>query len=104
MSKKTHQQQLAARKAKRQAERDAERRRQRRNLAVTVASIVTVVVVVVGAFVVFGGGDGKPAAAPSVPAENKPSSIPTAMAPAPKRPKPLAAEVTCTYKKSAESA
>ncbi|WP_427885076.1 peptidylprolyl isomerase [Kribbella sp. GL6] len=104
MSKKTHQQQLAARKAKRQEERAAEHRRQRRNLAVTVASVVTVVVVVVGAFVVFGGGDEKPAAAPSVAAENKPASIPTAMFPAPKRATPLAAEVNCTYKKSAEPA
>ncbi|GAA3125205.1 peptidyl-prolyl cis-trans isomerase B (cyclophilin B) [Kribbella aluminosa] len=104
MSKKTHQQQLAARKAKRQAERDAEHRRQRRNVAVTVAAVVTVVVVVVGAFVVFGGGAGKPAAAPSVAPENKPSSIPTAMFPAPKRAKPLAAEMNCTYKKSADPA
>jgi len=38
MSKKTHQQQLAARKAKRLAERESERRRQRRNLAITIAS------------------------------------------------------------------
>lgn len=104
MSKKTHQQQLAARKAKRQAEREAERHKQRRNLAITVASVVTVVVVVVGAFVVFGGSDNKPAATPSVAAENKPASIPTAMFAAPKRPKPLAAEVSCTYKKSTEPA
>jgi peptidyl-prolyl cis-trans isomerase B (cyclophilin B) len=107
MSKKTHQQQLAARKARRQAERDAERRKQRRNLAVTVASVLTVVVVVVGAFVVFGGGGGDdtPAAGTlTAPPDNKPSSIPTAIAPAPKRPTPLAAEVNCTYKKSAEPA
>ncbi|MGZ0148407.1 peptidylprolyl isomerase [Kribbella sp. WER1] len=106
MSKKTHQQQLAARKAKRQAERDAEHRRQRRNLAVTVAAVVTVVVVVVGAFVVFGGGgDNQPAAGSTEAApDNKPSSIPTAMFPAPKRATPLAAEVNCTYKKSAEPA
>ncbi|MFF0344906.1 peptidylprolyl isomerase [Kribbella sp. NPDC004875] len=106
MSKKTHQQQLAARKAKRQAERDAERRRQRRNLAITVTAVATVVVVVVGVFLVFGvGGDDKPAAAgQTAPAENRPASIPTAMAAAPKRPTPLAAEVNCTYKKSAEPA
>ncbi|MFG1906337.1 peptidylprolyl isomerase [Kribbella sp. NPDC048928] len=107
MSKKTHQQQLAARKAKRQAERDLERRRQRRNVAVTVAAVLTVLVVVVGAFVVFGGGgDDTPAA--STPSEaapgNKPSTIPTAMAPAPKRATPLAAEVNCTYKKGTEPA
>ena len=109
MSKKTHQQQLAARKAKRLAERESERRRQRRNLAITIASVATVVVVIVGVFVVFGvGGDDKPAAAPSDQAsagpENKPTSIPTAMAPAPKRATPLPAEVNCTYKKSAEPA
>lgn len=105
MSKKTHQQQLAARKAKRQAERESERRRQRRNLGITVTAVAAVVVVLVGVFVVFGvGGDDKPAASASAPAENKPASIPTAMAAAPKRATPLASEVNCTYKKSAEPA
>jgi peptidyl-prolyl cis-trans isomerase B (cyclophilin B) len=112
MSKKTHQQQLAARKAKRQAERDAERRRQRRNLAVGITAIAAVIVVVVGVFVVFGvggGKDGTPAAAPTeLPASagpgNKPSSIPTALAAPLKRPTPLASEVSCTYKKSTEPA
>jgi peptidyl-prolyl cis-trans isomerase B (cyclophilin B) len=109
MSKKTHQQQLAARKARRLAERELERRRQRRNLAITIASVATVVVVIVGVFVVFGvGGGDKPAAASGDQAtagpENKPTSIPTAMAPAPKRATPLPAEVSCTYKKSAEPA
>jgi peptidyl-prolyl cis-trans isomerase B (cyclophilin B) len=110
MSKKTHQQQLAARKAKRLAEREAEHRRQRRNLAVTITSVVAVVAVVVGVFVVFGvGGDDKPAASPSeLPSaagpDNKPSSIPTALAGPLKRPTPLAAEVNCTYKKGAEAA
>src|SRR5882672_10146626 len=101
MTKRTHQQQLAVRKAKRQAERDAERRRQRRNVAITVASVATVVVVIIGVFVVFGvGGSDQPAASnqPTAGPENKPSSIPSALAPAPKRAKPLAAEVTCTYK------
>ncbi|RZT28263.1 peptidyl-prolyl cis-trans isomerase B (cyclophilin B) [Kribbella sp. VKM Ac-2569] len=105
MTKKTHQQQLAARKAKRQAEREIERRRQRRNLGITVTAVAAVVVVLVGVFVVFGvGGDDKPAASASAPAENKPASIPTAMGPAPKRATPLASEVNCTYKKSAEPA
>lgn len=104
MSKKTHQQQLAARKARRQAEREAERRRQRRNLAVSVTAIVAVVAVLVGVFVVFGlGGEDEPVASTAAP-ENKPASIPTAMGPAPKRPTPLASEVTCTYTKSAEPA
>ncbi|MEU8223232.1 peptidylprolyl isomerase [Kribbella sp. NPDC048915] len=93
MSKKTHQQQLAARKAKRQAEREAERRRQRRNVGITVTTIALVVVVVVGAFLVFGvGGDDEPAA----------STVP--LAPAPTRATPLPAEVNCTYKKSSEPA
>jgi peptidyl-prolyl cis-trans isomerase B (cyclophilin B) len=106
MSKKTHQQQLAARKAKRQAERELERRRQRRNLGITMTAVAAVVVVLVGVFVVFGvGGDDKPAASSASAApENKPASIPTAMAPAPKRATPLPSEVNCTYKKSAEPA
>jgi peptidyl-prolyl cis-trans isomerase B (cyclophilin B) len=110
MSKKTHQQQLAARKAKRQAERVAERRRQRRSLAITVTAIAAVVVVVVGVFVVVGNtGDDSPAASPtSLPSaagpDNKPKSIPTALAAAPKRATALPAEVTCTYKKGAEAA
>jgi peptidyl-prolyl cis-trans isomerase B (cyclophilin B) len=110
MSKKTHQQQLAARKAKRQAERAAERRRQRRNLAITVTAIAAVVVVVVGVFIVVGNGkDSSPSAAPTeLPAsagpDNKPKSIPTALAAPLKRPTALPAEVSCTYKKSAEAA
>ncbi|TDU88575.1 peptidyl-prolyl cis-trans isomerase B (cyclophilin B) [Kribbella voronezhensis] len=115
MSKKTHQQQLAQRKAQRQAERDAERRRQRRMLTVTITAIVAVVVVIVGLFVALGTNDkDTPAAgdtpspsstAPSAPgAENKPKSIPTALAAAPQRTTPLASEVDCSYKKSTEPA
>ncbi|MFI7064589.1 peptidylprolyl isomerase [Kribbella sp. NPDC050124] len=104
MSKKTHQQQLAARKAKRQAEREAERRRQRRNLAVTVTAVVAVVAVVVGVFIVLGTGDDDAPAASTARTENMPKSIPTALAPAPKRETPLPAEVSCTYKKGTEAA
>jgi peptidyl-prolyl cis-trans isomerase B (cyclophilin B) len=112
MSKKTHQQQLAQRKAVRQAERDAERRRQRRQLTITITAVAAVVVVIVGLFVVLGNnGDDTPAASstpsPSTAppgAENKPKSIPTALAAAPKRTTPLASEVDCSYKKSAEPA
>ncbi|MEV5968360.1 peptidylprolyl isomerase [Kribbella sp. NPDC051952] len=111
MSKKTHQQQLAQRKRQRQAERDAERRRQRKNLAISVTAIAAVVVVVVGVFVVFGvpGGDSSPAAAPtelpsSAGPDNKPASIPTALAAPLKRATPLPAEVSCAYKKSTEPA
>jgi peptidyl-prolyl cis-trans isomerase B (cyclophilin B) len=110
MSKKTHQRELAVRKAKRQAEREAERRRQRRNVAITITAVAAVVVVLVGVFVVVGGGnDNSPSASPtelpsSAGPDNKPSSIPTAMAAPLKRPTPLPAEVNCTYKKSTEPA
>jgi len=117
MSKKTHQQQLAQRKAQRQAERDAERRRQRRMLSVTITAIVAVVVVIVGLVIVLGNnGKDTPAASdtpsPSAPTalpstagpDNKPKSIPTALAALPKRTTPLASEVACSYKKSAEPA
>ncbi|GAB3934569.1 hypothetical protein GCM10029976_043710 [Kribbella albertanoniae] len=111
MSKRTHEQQLAARKAKRQAERQAEQARQRRNLAVTVTAVVAVVAVLVGVFVIFGPkGSDTPAASdtPSAPADagpdGKPKSIPTALAAPLKRPAPLPAEVDCSYKKGAEPA
>ncbi len=111
MSKKTHQHQLAQRKAKRLAEREAERRRQRRNLGITITAIAAVVVVVVGVFVVIGpgGGSDTPAAAPtelpsSAGPDNKATNIPTALAAPLKRPTPLPAEVSCTYKKSTEPA
>jgi peptidyl-prolyl cis-trans isomerase B (cyclophilin B) len=107
MSRKTHEHQLAQRKAQRQAERQAERAKQRRMLAVTITSIVAVVVVIAGVFVVIAkntGNDTPAAAAPAVGAENKPKSIPTAIAAPPKRPKALAAEVDCSYTKSAEPA
>jgi peptidyl-prolyl cis-trans isomerase B (cyclophilin B) len=116
MSKKTHQQQLAQRKAVRQAERDAERRRQRRMLTVTITAIAAVVVVIVGLFVVLGNngkdtpaaGDTPSSAPTALPAtagpDNKPKSIPTAIMAAPKRTTPLASEVDCSYKKSGAAA
>jgi peptidyl-prolyl cis-trans isomerase B (cyclophilin B) len=118
MSKKTHQQQVAARKAQRQAERQAERERQRRMLTITITAIVSVVVVIVGVFFIAAntGGKSTPAAGstPSTSAptslpstagpDDKPKSIPTALAPAPKRPTPLPAEVDCSYKATTEAA
>ncbi|MFI5709896.1 peptidylprolyl isomerase [Kribbella sp. NPDC051620] len=121
MSRKTHEHQLAQRKAQRLAERQAERARQRRMLAITITSIVAVVVVIAGVFVVVAKNTGKddtpaaastpsanpsdqPSAQTSAGPENKPKSIPTALAPAPKRATPLAAEVDCSYTKSAEPA
>ncbi|NEA36523.1 peptidylprolyl isomerase [Streptomyces sp. SID13031] len=116
MSRKTHEHQLAQRKAQRQAERQAERAKQRRMLGVTIGAIVAVVVVIGGVVVAVAqnSGNDTPAAGstpstgdtPSAPtgAENKPVSIPTAIAAAPKRAKPLAAEVDCSYTKAAEAA
>jgi peptidyl-prolyl cis-trans isomerase B (cyclophilin B) len=117
MSKKTHQHQLAQRKAQRMAERQAERARQRRMLAITITAIVAVVVVITGVFVVLANNGNDTPAATSTPSastpsalpstagpDNKPKSIPTALAAPLKRPKPLAAEVNCSYKKSTEPA
>jgi peptidyl-prolyl cis-trans isomerase B (cyclophilin B) len=117
MSKKTHQHQLAQRKAQRLAERQAEQARQRKMLIITITAIVSVVVVIAGVFLIATntGGDttpaasgstpsAEPSAAPTAGAENKPKSIPTALAAPVKRPKPLAAEVDCTYTKGAEPA
>jgi peptidyl-prolyl cis-trans isomerase B (cyclophilin B) len=118
MSKKTHQQQVAHRKAQRQAERQAERERQRRMLTITITAIASVVVVIVGVFFIAAstGGNSTPAAGstPSTSAptslpstagpDDKPKSIPTALAPAPKRATPLPAEVACSYKNSAAPA
>jgi peptidyl-prolyl cis-trans isomerase B (cyclophilin B) len=114
MSKKTHEQQLAARKAQRQAERAAERARQRRMVGVTITAIVSVVVVIVGAVLIAANTSGKdtptagdtPSTEPtmSVPTEagpdSKPKSIPTALAAPLKRPSALPAEVDCSYTKS----
>ena len=116
MSKKTHQQQLAARKAARQAERAAEQARQRRMLAITITAIVSVVAVIAVVFVIAANtGDDTPSASdtPSTaPTElpatagpsNKPASIPTALAAPLVRPTPLPAEVDCTYTKGTEAA
>src|SRR5690349_20292308 len=114
MSKKTHEQQLAARKAQRQAERAAERARQRRMLGITIAAIVSVVVVIVGVVLIAANTSGKetPAAGDtptsSQPTEaapgNKPVSIPTALAAPLKRPTALPAEVDCTYTKGGPAA
>ncbi|GAA1556864.1 peptidylprolyl isomerase [Kribbella sancticallisti] len=118
MSKKTHQHQLAQRKAQRLAERQAEQARQRKMLVITITAIVSVVAVIAGVFVLAANsGDNETPAAADTPSasaptgapstagpDNKPKSIPTALAAAPKRPKPLAAEVDCAYNKSAEPA
>jgi peptidyl-prolyl cis-trans isomerase B (cyclophilin B) len=118
MSKKTHQHQVAQRKAQRQAERQAERERQRRMLTITITAIASVVVVIVGVFFIAinTGGDSTPSAGgtpstsspTSLPSTagpgDKPKSIPTALAAAPKRPTALPAQVDCSYKATAQAA
>jgi len=116
MVNKTHQRQVEQRRAARRAARQAERERQRRRLMITITAVVSVLVVVVGVFLIagIGGGDDTPAAGdtPSATpsstgpasAENRATSISDKLAAAPKRPTALAAEVDCTYVKSAEAA
>ncbi|MGC4942555.1 peptidylprolyl isomerase [Kribbella sp. DT2] len=113
MSKKTHEQQLAARKAQRQAERAAERAKQRRMVGITIAAIVSVVVVIVGVVLIAANTGTKetPVAGDtpsSLPSEagpgNKPVSIPTALAAPLKRPTALPAEVDCSYTKGGPAA
>ncbi|GAB2570943.1 peptidylprolyl isomerase [Kribbella endophytica] len=114
MSKKTHEQQLAARKAQRQAERAAERAKQRRMLGITIAAIVSVVVVIVGVVLIAANtgsketpvaGDTAPTSLPSDAGPgNKPVSIPTALAAPLKRPTALPAEVDCSYTKGGPAA
>ena len=95
--------QAAKRKLERQLTRRAERAKRRR--------IIGVIVTVVGVIVVVGlvywlanlGDSNQPAAANSTdtsanqPPAETPSSIPTELAPAPKRPTPLPATVNCEY-------
>lgn len=113
MAKKSHQQRLERARLERQAARQAERERRKRALVVIAAAVS--VLAVVGAVLALaiagndepGDASNTPSATPSDPAAdaaNKPQSIPTALAPAPKRPTPLAAEVSCSYKKTAEAA
>ncbi|WP_328522757.1 hypothetical protein [Kribbella sp. NBC_00359] len=74
MSKKTHQQQLARRRAQRQAERH----RRRRMLTITVSSIVAVIV---GVFVALGNiGNDTPAAGSTLSAST-PTNLPSTAGP-----------------------
>jgi peptidyl-prolyl cis-trans isomerase B (cyclophilin B) len=99
----------------RQAQRRAEQEQRRRQRIVVIAAVVSVALVIgVVAALSLAGGDNSSASNPtptptaSTPttpaAPETPASIPTAIAPAPVRPTPLASEVSCTYKKSAEPA
>jgi peptidyl-prolyl cis-trans isomerase B (cyclophilin B) len=101
--------QAAKRKLERQLVRRAERAKRRRIIGV----IITVVGVVVAVGLVYWlanlGNGNTPASAnstdtstPNQPADT-PTSIPTEIAPAPKRPTPLAATATCEYPASPQA-
>jgi peptidyl-prolyl cis-trans isomerase B (cyclophilin B) len=116
LAKKSHQQRLEQRRRERQAARQAERERQRRQLTVVITAVAVLAVVGIAWAVAasVGGGESDAASTPSVPTTpttdpakdpaNKPQSIPTELAPAPKRPTALPASVNCTYPKSTEPA
>jgi peptidyl-prolyl cis-trans isomerase B (cyclophilin B) len=95
----------AKRKLERQLVNRAERARKRRNLGVIV-TVAAVVVVVGGIYLLVNLSSGDDtAAAPSTPPSStaapkpdKPATIPTKLAAEPKRPKALAANVSCEYK------
>ncbi|MBA3907094.1 MAG: peptidylprolyl isomerase, partial [Pseudonocardiales bacterium] len=103
----------AKRKLARQQERRVEQAKRRRQVSV-IGSIVAVVVIVVGiiVFATLGRGNGAttnaaatptpdagatPTAAAPTGAAQKPASIPTAVAPLPKRPTPFPAMVSCSF-------
>ena len=98
----------AKRKLERQLVRRAQRARRRRVTSITVTTVV--VLLVAGGvwwLVTNNGTSSSDAAAQSTtpsPTSSTPISIPTALAPAPKRPTPLAATVNCTYTKDGDAA
>jgi peptidyl-prolyl cis-trans isomerase B (cyclophilin B) len=102
--------QTAKRKLERQLARRAERARRRRiiGVAVTVGAVIAAVGLVYW-LANLGDGEQNAAANPSdttapEAAAEKPSSIPSAMAPVPTRPTALPATVTCAYPASQEPA
>lgn len=113
MAKKSHQQRLDRARLERQRAKQADRERRKRALVVIAAAVSVLAVVGAVVLLAIAGNDepgdasntpSAPASDPAADAANKPQSIPTALAPPPKRPTPLAAEVSCTYKKGAEAA
>lgn len=93
----------AKRKLERQLERRVERNK-RRKIIGSIAAVVAVLVVAGGIyFLATRPASAPPAAAPSNSAPaNPPVNIPTALAPAPKRPTALPATATCAYPASAQ--
>jgi peptidyl-prolyl cis-trans isomerase B (cyclophilin B) len=101
---------VAKRKLERQLVRRQERAKRRRLTAV-VTTVVIVVAVAGGVYFLathdFGSSDAEASAsstAATPPSNDKPASIPTELAPAVKRPTPLAPKVACEYPAGGEAA
>jgi len=97
----------AKRKLERQLVRRAQRARRRRITSISVTAVVVLVVAGGVWWLVTSPGASSNAAAASstpTPTSSTPITIPTALAPAPKRPTPLAATVNCTYTKDGSTA
>jgi len=97
----------AKRKLERQLVRRAQRARRRRITSISVTAVVVVLVAGGVWWLVTSPGVSSDAAAASstpTPTSSTPITIPTALAPAPKRPTPLAATVNCTYTKDGTAA
>jgi peptidyl-prolyl cis-trans isomerase B (cyclophilin B) len=97
----------AKRKLERQLVRRAQRARQRRITSIVVTVVVVLLVAGGVWWLVTSGPSSTDAAASSsaaTPTSSAPITIPTADAPAPKRPTPLAATVNCAYTKSGDAA
>ena len=99
--------------AKRKLERQLVRRQERakrRRLTAVVSTIVIVIAVGGGVYFLathdFGSNDAEASASSTAatPPNDKPQSIPTELAPAVKRPTPLAANVACEYTAGGEAA
>lgn len=87
--------------AKRKLERQQQRRieqahKRKRNVVITVVAVVAAVAVVAVVFALLPSGSGEPAPPPAAQAVT-PASIPTEIAPMPKRAEALPASVSCTY-------
>ena len=98
----------AKRKLERQLVRRAQRARRRRITSISVTAAVVLLVAGGVWWLATSPGASSDAAASSSTAPTStskaPITIPTALAPAPKRPTPLAATVNCTYTKSGDAA
>ncbi|WP_438387772.1 peptidylprolyl isomerase [Actinopolyspora saharensis] len=112
MSSNEQRRQAAKSKLERQLARREEQARKRRTVAVT-ATIVVVIAAVVGVYFLTraGGGQNNAAGTPSstgtaesTQSQESSVSIPSERAPAPSRPEPLPAQVSCEYRQAGEPA